>query len=358
MKGRLKSREITTVMTILIVVKIIFTYPRFLIEQCENNAWLAMLIYGAVALLIFHITGKLYMKTEKLSVISQANYLGGRLFSALTGILLILILMINIAPMVRAFPEAIKTALLRSSSMLFITSILFIGIISGVSFGIEAMSVLSSLFLPVAVFFILIFAVLLFPEYKITNLYPISFTDAVREGVPSLSVYSDIIVLNLLLKYCEDTSKAVNAGKAAIIAGTIISTAVTLMYCLIYPYPASARFIVPMYQMSRIVSVGTYFQRLESIFEFVWSISIFLYTSIYIYVMCDIFRHSFNLKEAKPLSVPVLIILLMLVFYEESYVKTLRASFVSSAVLFPVFYLLPLVYGSAYLIKKRKEKRL
>ena len=107
--------------------------------------------------------------------------------------------------------------------------------------------------------------------------------------------------------------------------------------------------------MSRVVSVGSYIQRLEAIFEFVWSISIFIYTAVYLFVMCDILKISFSLTDYRPLVLPVLTILMMLVFREESYVKTLRANFVSSMVMFPVFYALPLLYGGLY-IKKRKGK--
>ncbi len=358
-KSCLKSRDISSVMINLITVKFLFTYPRFMIERCENGAWISVLVYGIAALAIFFITGILYRRCEKLSILTQAEYIGGKLLKVITGVFVIMLFMFNIAPMVRAFPEAIKTALLQNSPMLFITLILSFGVIVGVYYGIEALSKLASLFLPVAALFVLVFAVLLVPEFDANNLFPMSVKKALTEGTTSLSVFSDILVLNFLLMYCENTDVAVKAGIKAIITGIIAGVGVTFVYCLIYPYPSSSRFIVPLYQMSRIVAVGTYFQRLEAVFEFVWSISIFLYTAVYLFVMCDIFRQSFNLKDYRPLAVPMLLILLMLVFREESYVKTLRANFVSSMILFPLFFALPLIYGGLFLIKKkRREGRL
>lgn len=355
-KSCLRSRDISSVMINLITVKLLFTYPRFMIERCENGAWISVVVYGIAALLLFGVTGILYKRCEKLSLLTQAEYIGGKLFKIITGVFVILLFMLNIAPMVRAFPEAIKTALLQNSPMLFITLILSCGVIVGVYYGIEALSRLASLFLPVAALFLLVFTVLLAPEFEINNLFPLSVRKAVTEGTTSLSVFSDILVLNFLLIYCENADIAVRAGIKAIITGIITGASVTFVYCLIYPYPASSRFIVPLYQMSRIVTVGTYFQRLEAVFEFVWSVSIFLYTAVYLFVMCDIFRQSFNLKDYRPLAVPMLLVLMMLVFREESYVKTLRANFVSSMILFPMFYLLPLIYGGLFLAKKKKKE--
>lgn len=354
-KSKLKSRELSSAMINLLTVKMLFTYPRFLVERCENGAWISVIVYGIVALAVFFLTGMLYIRTEKLSILSQSEYLGGKFLKAAVGIISILLLMMNIAPMVRAFPEAIKTALLQKASMLFITSVLAVGITIGAYYGIEALSRIASVFLPVALLFILVFFILLAPEYDINNLYPLSVEKALKEGSTSLSVFSDIFVLNFLLTYSENSKTVLKSGLTAILVSMICGALITFVYCLVYPYPSSARFIVPMYQMSRIVSVGTYFQRLEAVFEFVWSVSIFIYASIYIWVMCDIFRLSFNLKHNKPLTVPMLIILLAFVFNEESYIKTLRANFVSSMILYPAFFIIPLIIGLWY-ISKRKRK--
>lgn len=355
-KSCLKSRDLSSVMINLITVKFLFTYPRFLIERCENGAWLSVFVYGIAALIIFRVTGCVYSRSDKLSILTQAEFIGGKTLKQLTGVFVTVMLMFNIAPMVRAFPEAIKTALLQNSSMLFITLILSAGVVAGAYYGIEALAGIASLFLPVAAAFMLIFIILLLPEFNINNLFPLSVHKAVEEGTTSMSVFSDIFVLNFLIPYSENTDTAVKSGITAIKTAIIAGVVVLIAYCLVYPYPSSSRFIVPMYQMSRVVSVGTYIQRVEAVFEFVWSISIFIYTSVYLFVMCDILKNSFSLTDYRPLLLPILSILMMLVFREESYVKTLRANFVSSMVMFPLFYTLPLLYGGLYIIKKRRKR--
>ncbi len=355
MKYKLKSREMASILINLITVKMLFTYPRYIVERCQNGGWLSVLIYLAVAFGVFYITQMLYLKTGRTSIINQAEVIGGKPLKIITGIFVVTLLMLNIAPMVRAFPEAIKTALLQNTPMLVIIALLTVGVAAGAQFGIEALGRTASVFLPVAGVFLLAFFIMLAPHYEVTNLFPFSFADIIIKGASSLSIFADIFVLSLLQPYAEDMTAVKKSGLTALIIGGGVGFLIVLAYCLVYPYPVSARFIVPLYQLTRLVKIGTYFQRLEAIFEFIWSISILIYTSIYLFIMSDTLKQSFGLRHHKPLVFPLLIILLRLVFWEESYTEAIRSNYVNSAVLYPVFYILPLFLGLIYLAKKRRS---
>ncbi len=353
LKTVLKSREATSVLVLLLTVKMLFTYPRYLIERCLNGGWISVIIYGILAIGIFYVTQRLYLKTGKISIISQAEALGGKAFRAVVGVFSIILMMLTIAPMVRAFPEAIKTVLLQNTNMLVIVAVLAVGAGLGAYLGIEALGRVAAIFLPIAAFFILAFFVLLEPYFDTNNLFPFSFYRVSIGNTSSFSLFSDIFVLNFLLPYIGDTKTVKKSGLLAIAISAATGALIVLAYCLVYPYPASARFIVPLYQLARMVKIGTYFQRLESVFEFVWSISILIYCSLYLFVMCDIFKKSFDLTDLKPLILPVLVVLLRLVFWEESYTGALRSDFVASNILYPIMYILPLFIGVLYLRKTR-----
>ncbi len=356
MKNILNSRAVTSILNIVLSVKMLFTYPRYLVERCLNGAWLSVIIYTLLALAVFYVTARLYLKTGRISIIAQAEAVGGRVFRMIVGIFSIALIMVTIAPMVRAFPEAIKTVLLQNTNMLTIVASLAVASFFGAWLGIEALGRATAIFLPVAAFFILSFFVLLAPYYDVNNLFPFSFYDVSIGNTSSFSLFSDIFVLNFLLPYTGDMKRVKNCGIAALIISGITGTLIVLTYCLVYPFPASSRFIVPIYQLARMVKIGTYFQRLESVFEFVWSISILIYCAIYLFVMCDIFKKSFALSDYKPLIMPILVILLRLVFWEESYLGALRSDFVASNILYPIMYILPLFIGVLYYKKQRRNR--
>ena len=356
-KFKLTSRDLSSIMINLIAAKMLFTYPRYLVERCENAAWIPILVFGVIAFGIYYITQWLYTKTGRTSILSQAEALGGKWLKIFVGVVLIVILFADISPMIRACPEAIKTALLQNTKMLVIVFVLVIGIFVGTYNGIEALGKASALFLPVAGIFMLGFFLMLIPAYNVNNLFPISISNSVKNGTSVLSVFSDIIVINILLPYCEDSGTMKKAGLSSIVIGGIVGFLITFAYCMVYPYPISERFIVPMYQLARMVNIGTFFQRLEAAFEFVWTISSMFYASVYLFVLCDIFRKCFNLKNYRPLIFPMLIILIRVVFIRENYSETLKDAFNNMTLIYPILYLLPLVIGFAYLIKINKKER-
>ena len=356
-KFTLTSRDLSSIIINLIAAKMLFTYPRYLVQKCENAAWIPILIFGAAAFGIYYLTQRLYAKTGRTSILSQAEALGGKWLKALVGIVLIIILFADISPMIRACPEAVKTALLQNSNMLMIVFVLAIGIFAGTYNGIEALGKAAALFLPVAGIFMFGFFLMLIPSYDFNNLFPISITGSIVKGSSALSVFSDIIVINILLPYCEDSSTMKKAGLSAIVIGGIVGFLITFAYCLVYPYPVSSSFIVPMYQLARMVNIGTFFQRLEAAFEFVWTISSMFYASVYLFVICEIFRRCFNLKNYRPLIFPMLIILIRIVFTRQNYSETLRDAFNNMSMIYPVLYILPLIIGLAYMIKMNKQER-
>ncbi|MDO4618691.1 MAG: GerAB/ArcD/ProY family transporter [Clostridia bacterium] len=355
MTEKLKNRDLTALLINIMLVKILFTYPRYIIERCENGGFISVLIYGAAAFILYYVTSILYQKTGRHSIIEQAEILGGRVLKGIVGILVVAVLIVNVAPMIRAFPEAVKTVLLKNTSMLVIIFILSVGVALGTYFGISSLCRFSSLFVPVAGTVIFGLLLLLCPYFNINNIFPINFKAITLYGSPALSIFADIFVINLLLPQIKDTKTAKKSGFIAIIAVTVIAALIVLAYSLVYPYPASSQFIVPVYQLARLVKIGTYFERLEAAFEFVWTIAIFIYSSAYLYLICKVIKDSFNLKSYKPLIIPSLLVLMRFVFFEENYTMAQRSNFVSTSILYIPLYILPFIIGILTLRRHKND---
>lgn len=356
-KVTLKTREFSSIIINLITVKMLFTYPRYIVQKCENSAWLAVLLATVAACGIYYITQKLYTSCGKVSILSQAEYLGGKAFKIFIGLILYIVIATDIVPMIRACPEAVKTALLQNSNMIDIVVILAIGILLGTYNGIEALGRAASIFLPFAAAFMFAFFLMVIPHFDVNNLFPLSLKKTAINGSSALSIFSDIIVINLLMPYCGDSKTIKKGGFSAIIISGIAGFLITISYCLVFSYPVSSYFISPMYQLARIINIGMFFQRLEAAFEFIWTISNLFYTSVYLFVLCDIFKHCFNLKSYRPIVFPVMVLLFWYVFYWESYSDAMSYAYSNINIIFPIIYILPLLIGGLYLIRRRRNER-
>ena len=163
------------------------------------------------------------------------------------------------------------------------------------------------------------------------------------------------MLLNILLPYCENTSEAKKSGWRAIYISATIGVVILLSYCLIYPYPVSREFMIPVYQLSRVIHLGNFFSRFEVIFQFVWSILVLIYSSIYVYALCYVWQITFDLKYYKPLILPVVIISGIVAVLPSSVVDLVKSERLENIIVYPVAFLLPILFG--FYSKKIYNKR-
>ena len=356
-KFLLGRKELLCVLINLFTVKMLFTYPRNMVILSGNAAWLQCIFVSLVFLLIYIISIFLYEKIGKINIIKACEKTGGKPLKIIVGLVISIILFSNISVTTRAFPESIKIVLLPLTPIKIITLVFLI--ISGIGayVGVYSISRIHALFIPIAGILMVLFAILLIPYADINNLFPVFGTGTQNiflYGIESISIFGDLIVLFILIPFFENFKMIKTSGRTAVIISGIVSTVIVLLYNLIYSYPASTEFLFPVYNMTRIIRIGDFFQRLEAFFEFIWSISILLYSSIYIFAICYLWKEIFDLKYYKQLIIPVTVIMGSLSFIPSSMADLLLIGEFVSKLSIPISFLIPIVISLIYRIKYKK----
>lgn len=350
----LQRKEITGLIINALFVKMLLSFPREMVVNSANGAWIQMIYNVTVALLIFFITIKVYK--QKKSVIDIAEEKGGKRLKIPTGIIVFIILMVNFLSIIRIFPETVRIVLLKDTPTNIIILVFAAAAAFGAYMGIESISRIHYIFLPIAAFVLILFLIMLIPGYKIENIMPVFGNGADKiflSGFNSISMFSDIILLNILIPYAETLDDIKKAGFKAIIISGAASIAVMLAYCLMYPYPISENFIFPVYQLARMVNLSSFFSRFEAFFQFVWSILIMLYASFYVYAMCFVWQRTFSLKFHKPLIFPVIVIGFSISLLPQSIVSAVNIEKTINSIVFVLAFIIPIIFG---LMTKRKKK--
>lgn len=358
----LQRKEMTTLLINVISVKMLLTFPNIVIINSGNSAWIELIYNTITVTLLFWVTLVLYRGNK--NVIQLAEMFGGKGLKIFVGVLVFATLMINFASIIRIFPETVKVVLLQDFKIDAIIGAFIIAIAIGAYIGIEAIAKINNIFMPIAGVAFVIFIFLLIPYYRFENIMPILGTGLkgiFLKGFNTVSLFADILILNILLPYCENYSEAKKSGWRAIYISAVISIVIVLAYCLIYPYPESEQFIIPVYQLARAVHLSNFFSRFEALFQFVWSIILLLYTSTYVYTLCYVWQITFNLKYYKPLVFPVVVISGVVALIPSSIVEVFRAEHWEHIVVYPVAFLLPIIFGAVsrkyYGSKKLKKEK-
>ncbi|MCH5209509.1 MAG: GerAB/ArcD/ProY family transporter [Oscillospiraceae bacterium] len=342
----LQRKEMTALLINLISVKMLLTFPRIFIINAGNAAWIQAIYNTAVVFLIFFLTVKLYRGRK--NVIELAGMRGGKGLKILVGMIVFVILLINFSSIVRIFPESVKSVLLQDFKIEVIVIAFVIAIAIGAYIGIQSIAKINYLFMPVAGAVFIAFMLLLIPYYRLCNIMPLmgqGYKAILGKGFNTLSLFSDIIFLNIFLPYYENAGEAKQSGIKALAISAIIAVIILSGYCLVYPYPSSKEFIIPVYQLARIIHLSSFFSRFEALFQFAWSILILLYSSVYVYAMCYVWQITFNLKFYKPLIFPIVLISSVVAMIPSSMLDLISTEEIKSMIVYPTAFLLPVIFG-------------
>lgn len=342
----LQRKEITALIINVISTKMLLTFPRIFIINSGNSAWIQAICNLIVVLLIFFITSKLYR--GKKNIIELAEMSGGKGLKIFIGILVFIALIINYVSIIRIFPETIKIVLLQDFKVEYITVVFLIAIAIGAYIGIESIAKINYIFIPIAGVVILAFLLLLIPYYKIENIMPVfgnGYKKIFVDGFNTVSLFSDILLLNIFLPHAENAAEAKKSGRKAIMISATIAIVILLSYCLIYPYPASKEFMIPVFQLARVIHLSSFFSRFEALFQFVWSILMLLYSAVYVYALCYVWQITFNIKHYRPLIFPVVLISGIISVIPVSLLDLVRMEKWENIIVYPIAFLLPIIFG-------------
>lgn len=296
-----------------------------------------------------------------LDIVDISEYLGGKTFKKIIGLLFILYFIINSSILLREFCEALKIVYYPMTNIFFV--ILFFIFAIAITNKLDFSSTLKTNLIIVPI--VLISGILLFvanvKNFNYATVCPIlgeGFVDTFILGVGNIYSFSSIIALYFLppfLKKIQDFKKI-----------SIISIAIFIVYLILTICTISFMFsafmskdeILPLYAAARYIQIGTFFVRLESIFLLIWIMLFACYLSVASKFSMLVLKKITNVKEIKIFAYPVAILMLAFSLIPGTYatVKQYESNiypYVSIGFNY-IFCILLLIFAN---FKKTKERK-
>ena len=114
--------------------------------------------------------------------------------------------------------------------------------------------------------------------------------------------------------------------------------------------------IMPLYSAAAYIEFGTFFQRLDSLFLLIWTLSFICYLSIVTKFSIYILKKVTNIKEIKPIVYPLSLIMIAIALIPKNYAvsKFYETEIYPYLVIGLVFFLSFFILLLAYLKKRKK----
>lgn len=325
-KIRIGNFEAACLLLNMIAYKILLGFPRDAAEDAGTAGWLMSLLVSVLVFVIFSVLSRLYSKFHGDSILDISESVIGGIGKTIVGILLMLDLLIIVPITLREFAEDIKVISLGSTPVSVILMLFSAGMVIGAWLGLETLTRIHALTVPVLAGAYILILILNIPGFEISRLAPwlgLGIDVITRKGISNLSLFSEIFVLFLIIPYLNNKSDFSSIGKFSLLFSSLFLVLSTLCYALVYPYPTTTEFFLPMYQMARSIRLGRFFDRIESAFILIWATSAFLYLSSGLYFLTFLFQKTFLLKYQRPLIFPFTVLIFTLGMMPENLYSTL-----------------------------------
>jgi spore germination protein (amino acid permease) len=299
--------EAVTLLINLICTKIFLYFARMTVEDAGTAGWILTIYICLLSLFLYIFLVRFMGKFEGKDLIDIAGIAGGRTIRMITGLIVTITLFYLTTTVLREFAEDMKIISLPASPISYIMIIFILGVITGSFLGIEAIMRYHAIIVPIIATGFLIIILGVIPKMDLTNVLPIlgnGAYDIFGKGFFKVSVFGELLILFLLPPFLGSHKNVKTVGFVAIGFSSLFLISGSLSYILTFPYPSNLESFLPIYQLSRLINLGRFFQRIEAVFLFIWAMAAFIYLTAVFYFMVYTFAKTAGLKYMRPLILP------------------------------------------------------
>ncbi len=307
--GQMGIAEGTALAFILTFPRVFLTTPVSHLDNSATLGWLSPLLAGITALGIFLL---LHQATSGFSgdIINISQQLLGKPASWLIVFYGIFLFMSNVVLLLRQFAE--NTLLTALPSVEFAIVTLLYAAIAAISayLGIEVIARASYLILPLIIVAILLVLLLLYPYYQFYNLLPWQgngISKTISAGFGSAGLEFALFGLLVLRPAFQNNRTVRTSAVYGLGASTVIVSISILVFIMVFGVAVGREKVLPFFEMSRLVYLSRYLQRIEALFIIIWVVAGILGISANLYLTAYLFSRLFKLPSLRPI-IPLLAI--------------------------------------------------
>ena len=279
-------------------------------QIAKQDAWISSIVSALSGIIIVYINTYLGGLYPDKTYVETIQFLLGKWVGGFVSVLLIFVSIVGAAQFVWYVGDFFTTQYLRETSAYIINILFVITIIIAMLYGLEVIARASEVFFYIILITYFLSIILVMPNIRIENLFPIlekGIMPSLKGSLPLLAfTVLPLIFLNMIYPVNVNDIKG---AKKSIFKGYLVGMTITfisIIMCILVlgsTISASARY--PIFLLTKEINIGIVFTRLEPLIISVWLFTIFNNTVFYFYTGALGLAQLLNLKDYKKIVLPL-----------------------------------------------------
>ena len=307
MENNYKLEKIEAIAVILIVMinKLILNIPYYIVELVGSGAIVNLLYIGLIDFVLLLIIIRLFKNFETADILDVSEFLGGKPLKNIIGFLCIgLFFLVGFITLID-FSNVLHTIYFSNFPMVYILFFFIIGVLIANLVGLKGITRTICFIVPFAIVSVIISFFTSFENLDIKDLTPIigkSYENTFVSGLSNCFAMYILVLyyfLKPLLKNVEELKKVsiISYFSSFILLMLTIIPLLTLFNTSSNSEPINSLFL-----LSRQIELGSFLQRVDALFIFLWIFAIFAYLSFIIFMINRIIKKIIPVSNEKMLS--------------------------------------------------------
>ena len=355
--NQIGHREILTLLIVMMSSKVFLSFPRNMALLGGTAGWLLVLLSGFLSLLGFLIIYALIRRFPEDNIFEMARRVTGKIIGTVLGIGIFFYFLIITTLLVRQFAESFILAILPRTPISIITLVFMFMLMYGTFLGIETISRVAWFFGPYLLLALIVVITSSAPT-QLEFVLPVmgkGLIPVLKNSAINIASFSEILFLAVVAPLIQKKERLFRIGMWSILIATIILTAMTAIVIITFNYNSASHLIFPVFQLTRLITIGEFVQRVESVFVFLWFLTAGIEMSALFYGTVVSFSETFRMKNYRPLVFPIATLIFILSLLPQSMSEAVHLDdFTISKYYSSIWVGIPLILWLVALIFKKK----
>ncbi|MBV7505821.1 endospore germination permease [Bacillus sp. sid0103] len=357
---KISVAQFTKLVILFTVGSTILSAPLGLISYARQDAWISVIIGILIGLLVMWLYNTLGIRFPNMTLVEINEKLLGKWLGKVISLFFCCSLFLAAATLLFFLGEFLTAQFIPETPIEVIHILFILIIIQGVRLGIETIARAGEILFPWFIMFFIIFFLFLSPKVEVQNMLPVLETGIKPISLATLlylefSSLSLICLLMVFPAYINQPKRALKGFLVGNLIGGILLLSITLLSILVLGVDNSERQLYPSYALARKINVGGFVQRLEAMLAIIWFISLYFKITVYFFGSAVGIAQILNIKDYRPLTLPLgmILVVLSLITYPNVTYSRSESIEIWIPLLLTIGFILPLSLLSVDIIRKR-----